>query len=205
MLKQKAILATFNTLSLEEKRKLLNELLDSAGILVRDYRDTELGGKIEYADSIEDFLKLSIEKQFVDFIRRIDDYYIFKKEDIQTHYKLYQIVKEKCNIGIWKYIFRGDECSRELENEFYLGYDPKRTEWQGFHVRIGYDDDNTFTPMQKEDFFNNMLYEATKCNICIPQSETKPQDSMLEKTYSMSLCNFYEEEEEFTGWWNISS
>ena len=203
MLKQKAILATFNTLNIDEKRKLLNELLDSAGILIRDYRDTELGGKLEYADSIEDFLKLSIEKQFVDFIRRIDDYYIFKKEDIQTHYKLYQIVKEKCNIGIWKYIFRGDECSRELENEFYLGFDPNRTEWQGFHVRIGYDDDNIFTPIQKEEFFNNMLYEATKCNICIPRSKTKYQGSMLEKTYSMSLCNFYDEEEDFTRWWNL--
>ena len=204
MLKQKAILATFNTLSLEEKRKMLNELVNSAGILIRDYRSTELGGKIPIADTIGDFLELNIQEQFVDFIARVDRYYIFKKEDIETHYKLYQIVKEKCNIGIWKHTFRMGESYRKLKNEFELGFDPRRTKWEGFHVDIGYDDDNTFTPMEKEDFFNNMLYEATKCNICIPQSKTKPQGSMLEKTYSVPLCDFPKDEEDFTGWWNIS-
>ena len=152
MLKQKSILATFNTLSLEEKRKLLNELLDSAGILIRDYRNTELGGEIPIADTIKDFLELNIQEQFVDFISRVDKYYIFKKEDIETHYKLYQSIKEKCNIGIWRHTFRGDECYRDTKDEFYLGFDPKRTKWEGFHVDIGYDDDNTFTPMEKEVF-----------------------------------------------------
>ena len=204
MLKQKAILATFNTLSLEEKRKMLNELVDSAGILIRDYRSTELGGEISIADTLEDFLKLSPEEQFAYFVSRVDNYYIFKKEDIEKHYKLYQIVKEKCNIGIWRHTFRGDECYRDTKDEFYLGFDPKRTDWEGFHVNMGYDDDNTFTPMEKEDFFNNMLYEASKCNICIPKSKAKYQGSILQKTYSIPFCNFPKDEEEFTGWWNIS-
>ena len=204
MLKQKAILATFDTLGLEEKRELLNKILDSAGILVRDYRSTELGGKIPISDTIEDFLKLSREEQFVDFISRIDDYFIYKKEDIQAFYKLYQQIKDKCNICIWKYTFRGDECYRETKNEFYLGFDPKRTEWEGVHIDVGYDGDDTFTSIEKEEFFNNMLYDATRCYICIPQSETTYQGSMLEKTYSTSLSDFHEDED-FKEWWNISN
>ena len=201
MLKQKAILATFNTLSLNEKRDLLNEILDSAGILVRDYRDSELGGKVEFTDTIEDFLQLGVEKQFIDFISRVDNYFIFKKEEIERFFQLYQSVKERCNVGIWKHTFRGDECYRETKNEFYLGYEPKRTEWKGFHVNMGYDDDNTFTPMGKEEFFNHMLYEATSCQICIPQDPTKSQGVMLEKTYSSSLR--YLEDEDFKEWWNF--
>ena len=201
MLKQKAILATFNTLSLDEKRELLNEILDSAGILVRDYRDSELGGKVEYPDTMGDFFKLSREKQFISFMYRVENYFIFKKEYIETIYKLYQRIKEKSNIGIWKHTFRGDECYRELKDEFYLGYDPKRTEWKGFHVNMGYDDDNIFTPMGKEEFFNHMLYEATSCQICIPQDSTKSQGVMLEKTYSSSLR--YLEDEDFKEWWNF--
>ena len=118
MLKQKAILATFNTLSLEEKRKLLNELLDSADIVVRDYRDTELGGQIEYPDSIEDFLKADVEEQFIYFISSVDNYFIFKKEEIDAFYQLYKSVKEKCNIGIWKHTVRGDESYRETKTNF---------------------------------------------------------------------------------------
>ena len=162
MLKQQAILATFETLSLKERRELLSKLTEKSDIIINDVKCRE--SSFIYDVTYEDIDKKFVEFLFSSFTSRI----FFFKEDIYKCYRLFKIIKEKCNFVLWE---RGyDGCTI---NTFSLAYHPnsawkseisERGEWNDSYlpVRRGAFLEN------KEEFFTQMMkYCNNGCYVCL--------------------------------------
>jgi hypothetical protein len=158
MLKKVAILATFETFSLQERRELLSKLVEKSDVIINDAKCHE---------SL--FIYENIDKKFVEFLfSSFRSKIFFFKEDIYKCYRLFQIIKEKCNFVSWE---RGyDGCTI---NTCSLAYYPNST-WKTEVAERGEWNDS-YRPLRrgdffenKEEFFNKMMeYCNNGCYVCL--------------------------------------
>ena len=156
MLKQQAILATFETLSLDERRKLLSMLAEKSDLIIN-------GRECEESPFIYDVTYQDIDETFVKFLFSAYSRVFFFKEDIYKCYRLFHIIKEKCNFVLWR-------RNHDIKDTFCLAYQPNST-WK---VQIAEEDDSSY-PIKpcsflenKEEFFTHMLeYCNNGCYVCL--------------------------------------
>jgi hypothetical protein len=157
MLKSEAILATFDTLDLEERRKLLKELISRSDLYLNTYDKEDMNGNYENDEKDEN---LSDEEKFIQFVYRINTSKIFiKKEDVKSCFILFEHFKEKCNFGYYK---KYENEEGKLMYDFYIAYDSERTVWSGSKMSI-YKSEQT---LDKEDFFQRLINYADKLWVC---------------------------------------
>ena len=151
MLKEKAILATFETLSLDERRKLLGKLAEKSNLVVNHwicedeniFRDEEIRDIPQY---FLQFLFNSFEKKKFYF-----------KEHIQKAFRLFLLIKEKCNYASLK-------RSEDTGNTFCLAYKPGVQTWELKLIDYPY----PICLTNKEEFFNELLQSFYRnCYVCL--------------------------------------
>jgi PHD/YefM family antitoxin component YafN of YafNO toxin-antitoxin module len=158
MLKKVAILATFETFSLQERRELLSKLVEKSDVILNDHvEENILTYNVEY-NLDEKFNKFL----FASFTSKI----IFFKEDICKCYRLFQIIKEKCNYVLWRR--DNDDCIRDT---FCLCYRKNSNKWE---VKVKEEKDPSYPigkdlyETSKENFFKILLeYCNNGCFICL--------------------------------------
>ena len=157
MLKQQAILATFETLPLDEKRKLLSKIAEKSDMIIND-RECEESHPFMYQITYED-----IDEKFVEFLFSAYSRVFFYKEDIYKCYRLFQRIKAKCNYVLWR-------RNEDIRDTFSLAYKPD-SNWEVHIVEELY----SSCPIRrgsflenKEEFFTHMLeYCNNGCYVCL--------------------------------------
>ena len=144
MLKQQAILATFETLSLKERRKLLSMLAEKSDLIIneRECEESPFKYDVTYQD---------IDETFVKFLFSAYSRVFFFKEDIYKCYRLFHNIKEKCNFVLWR-------RNHDIKDTFCLAYQQNST-WK---VQIAEEKDPSYPVRRrflenKEEFFTHML------------------------------------------------
>ena len=156
MLKHEAILATFETLSLDERRKLITKLAAKSNLVVNYWVTEEENIFREQVRDVPDYF---LNFLFSSTSERRKIFYF--KEYIQKAFRLFLLVKEKCNYASWK-------RSKHSDNTFCLAYKPGVQTWE---LKI-IEENNPIFPgncvTDKQEFFDELLKSiSASCYVCL--------------------------------------
>lgn len=159
MLKHEAILATFETLSLDERRKLLARMAEKSNLVVNYWVTEE---ENIFREQVRDVPEYFLNFIFSSTSERQKIFYF--KEYIQKAFRLFLLIKEKCNYASWK-------RSKHCDNTFCLAYKPGVQTWE---LKI-IEENNPYRPIfpgncltDKEEFFDVLLKSISEaCYVCL--------------------------------------
>ena len=157
MLKHEAILATFETLSLDERRKLVAKMAEKSNLVVNHWVTEE---ENIFREQVRDVPEYFLHFLFNPFEKKI----FYFKEHIQKAFRLFLLVKEKCNYASWK-------RSKHCDNTFCLAYKPGIQTWE---LKI-IEENNPYHPIfpgncltDKQEFFDILLKSISEaCYVCL--------------------------------------
>ena len=157
MLKHEAILATFETLSLDERRKLVAKMAEKSNLIVNHWVTEE---ENIFREQVRDVPEYFLHFLFNSFEKKI----FYFKEYIQKVFRLFLLVKEKCNYASWK-------RSKHSDNTFCLAYKPGVQTWE---LKI-IEENNPYHPISpgncltdKQEFFDVLLKSISEsCYVCL--------------------------------------
>ena len=157
MLKQQAILATFETLPLDERRKLLGKLAEKSNLVVNHWicEDENIFRDEEICDIPQYFLQFLF--NWTDEKKKT----FYFKEHIQKAFRLFLLIKEKCNYASLK---RSEDRGNTFNNTFCLAYKPGVQTWELKLIDYPY----PICLTNKEEFFDTLLQSFYRnCYVCL--------------------------------------